>query len=145
MLQVGVDCEKISRFRKLPYRKNKRFYQKIFTPQEIKYCIGYRDPYPRFAVRFAAKEAAIKALNGIASPPYSDIEVKKDKNNKPRICIDKNRFRAMVNLSMALSLTHSDSYAVAFTVITDNTHRIKEKARVIAGKSASCIRKTIGR
>jgi holo-[acyl-carrier protein] synthase len=129
MLQVGVDCEEIARFKRLPYSKNERFYRRIFTPQEIGYCTSYRDPYPRFAARFAAKEATIKALNRIARPSYADIEVQKDKSEHPKIYIDKNRIKIQRRLNISLSLTHSRSYAVAFVVITDKRRNIKKISR----------------
>jgi len=124
MLKVGVDCEKISRFKRLPYEKTGHFYKRVFTPREIEYCISCREPYHRFAVRFAAKEATIKALNGILRPYYKDIEVRKDKNGEPKIHLDKKRFREVKSLSMSLSLAHSKSHAIAFVIVTDN---IKEE------------------
>ena len=144
MLQVGVDCEEISRFRRLPYDRNERFYRKIFTQPEIEYCISYRDPYPRFAVRFAAKEAAIKALNNIARPSYMDIEVQKDKKEQPKIYISRNRFKKITRFSVSLSLTHSNSYAIAFVVVADNKSSIKETKRILR-KSASYTKKKISR
>ena len=144
MLQVGVDCEKIARFRRLPYRKNKRFYRKIFTPQEIGYCVSYRDPYPRFAVRFAAKEAVIKALNSIAKPNYADINVQKDKNNKPKISIKKSRFKKMAGLTISLSLTHSNSYAIALVAVTDLKSRARKELESIVERNASSLKKKVG-
>ncbi len=124
MLKVGVDCEEISRFKRLPYDKKEHFYRRVFTPSEIEYCVSCREPYHRFAVRFAAKEAVIKALNGILRPYYKDIEVRKEKNGEPRIHIDEKGFKKIKSLNIALSLTHSASHAIAFVAVTDN---IKEK------------------
>ena len=142
MLRVGVDCEEISRFRKLPYKRNKRFYRKIFTEDEIKYCTSYRDPYPRFAVRFAAKEATIKALNGLAKPYYTEIGIKKNRK-QPTICLKKNKFKGIKQSQVSLSLTHSNSYAVAFVVFTPDRTARKEAKRILR-KSTSYIRKRIG-
>lgn len=139
MLQVGVDCEEIARFRRLPFGRNKRFYKRIFTPQEIEYCISFRDPYPRFAVRFAAKEATIKALNNIARPFYADVEIQKDKRQQPKIYIDKNRFEGTKHFDMLLSLAHSNSHATAFVVVTDNKNDV-DKTREGLKKSLSYIK-----
>ena len=144
MLQVGVDCEEISRFRRLPYGKNKRFYQRIFTQPEIDHCTSYKDPYPRFAVRFAAKEAAIKALNSIVRPLYTDIEVRKGKKEQPRIYINKNRFKGIRRFDVSLSLTHSSSYAIAFVAVTDDKSGAREARRALK-KSASYTKKRIGK
>lgn len=124
MLKVGVDCEEISRFKRLPFEKTELFYKRVFTPKEIEYCVSCREPYHRFAARFAAKEAVIKALNGILRPYYKDIEIRKGKNGEPNIHIDKKRFRKAGALSMSLSLAHSKSHAIAFVIVSDN---IKEK------------------
>jgi holo-[acyl-carrier protein] synthase len=131
MLRVGVDCEEIARFRRLPFNRNEGFYRRIFTPNEIKYCISFRDPYPRFAVRFAAKEATIKALNNIAKPFYADIEVQRDKKEQPKIRIDKNRFKEIVQFDISLSLTHTNSYATAFVVVADNKNIKEEVERLL--------------
>ena len=142
MFQVGVDCEEISRFRRLPFDRNGRFYRRIFTPREIEYCMSFGDPYPRFAARFAAKEATIKALNSIARPTYTEIEVQKDKKEQPKIYISKNRFKKITRFTVSLSLTHSHSHAIAFTIITgdrSNTKRTKQALR----KSALYIKKRI--
>ena len=58
---VGIDIVKVSRFKNKPYLSNKKFYSKIFTNNEIKYCLNFKDPYPHFAGKFALKEATIKA------------------------------------------------------------------------------------
>jgi len=128
MLQVGVDCEEVSRFRRLPLSRNERFYKKIFTPQEIEYCTSFRDPYPRFTARFAAKEAVIKALNSINRYSYTDIEVRKSKEERPTICINNNRFKKQEqsNMSISLSLAHSNCYAIAFAIVTNDKSQIKE-------------------
>ena len=144
MFQVGVDCEEISRFRRLSYGKNKRFYQKIFTPPEIEYCMSYKDPYPRFAVRFAAKEATIKAFNNIARFFYTDIEVQKDGGEQPKIRLIKNKFKGMNRFDISLSLTHSNSYAIAFVVAIDKKSDIKEANRILR-RSASYAKRRIGR
>ena len=143
MLQVGVDCEEISRFRRLPYSKNERFYRRIFTPQEIEYCISYRDPYPRFAARFAAKEATIKALNNITRLFYTDIEVQKDKKEQPKVHIT-NKIRKIRRFTISLSLTHSNSHAIAFVVVTGNKNNIK-KAREALKKSIFYMKREIRR
>lgn len=130
MLQVGVDCEEISRFRRLPYHERKNFYKRIFTPREIGYCTSYRDPYPRFATRFAAKEAAVKALVGIAKPFYSDIEIRINRNGQPEIYIDTKRFKKIKRFTMSLSLTHSNSHAIAFAVI-GNSETVKKTIQAL--------------
>lgn len=123
MIKVGVDCEKISRFRRIPFNKTEHFYKRVFTSGEIEYCISCREPYHRFAARFAAKEAVIKALNGILRPCYKDIEIRKGKNGEPNIRINKNKFKEALFLNMFLSLSHSKSHAIAFVIVTDDINQ----------------------
>jgi len=129
MLRVGVDCEEIPRFRKYPYRQNVRFYNKIFTPQEQSYCMSHRDPYPRFAVRFAAKEAVIKALNGIAKPAYSDIEIRNNKKGQPLVYINSKCAARVRPFTVSVSLSHSRTHAIAFVIVTTG-RSTKQKRRV---------------
>ena len=107
-LAIGTDIVEINRFRKLPYTKNKKFYNKIFTKHEISYCIKYKDPYPHFAVRFAGKEAVIKSIKNKIE--MKDIEIS-HKKSKPFIKIlKKNSF--MIHIS----LSHDGEYAIAMII-----------------------------
>lgn len=104
---IGVDIESISRFRKLNFNQNKKFYEKIFNENEIKYCLGKSDPYQNFAARFCAKEAFVKAIKRPVED-YRDIEIKL-KNNKPFIV-----WKGKMHL---LSLSHDKDKAIAFVVV----------------------------
>ena len=112
ILGIGVDIEDIDRFRKLPYKKNKSFYEKIFTKKEIVYCLKKTDPYPSFAVRFAAKEAVIKALPDKnkkfkSAKSFQSVEILM-RWKKPYIKINgKNIF---------ISLSHEKEKAIAFAI-----------------------------
>ena len=104
---IGADIEDISRFKKLPFNKNKTFYMNIFTENEIEYCLKKADPYQHFAVRFCAKEALIKAMNQQVKD-YKSIEVVFNKN-KPSIKYS--------GAKVWLSLTHEKDKAAAFVVV----------------------------
>ena len=108
ILGVGIDIENISRFRKLPYKKYKNFYNKIFTESELKYCLSKKDPYPHFAARFSVKEAVIKALSKPVMP--KDIEVIR-KPNAVNVRI-KNR----KDLIIFASLSHAGKYSAAIVI-----------------------------
>ncbi len=58
----GIDVVEISRIERALERTGGRFARRVFTPQEIAACEARRRPALHFAVRFAAKEAAMKAL-----------------------------------------------------------------------------------
>jgi len=75
---IGIDLERIDRFRDLLDRWGERFEKKLFTEAERAYCRGRGKPEQHFAARFAAKEAALKLLRPRADEeavPWSDIEV----------------------------------------------------------------------
>jgi len=62
IFNIGVDIVNIERFKKKEYAKNKKFYQKIFTNSEIKYCLGFKNSSKHFAGKFAIKEAVKKSI-----------------------------------------------------------------------------------
>ncbi len=105
---IGTDMADIARFRKLPFLENRHFYDSIFTPDECAYCLTYEDPYPHLAVRFAAKEAVIKAVRDKLS--HKEIEVIKFQE-KPALSI-----RGKIKNNVRLSLSHTNDYALAFAV-----------------------------
>lgn len=104
---IGVDIESVNRFRKKPFSKNKAFYERIFTKNEISYCLGKADPYPHFAARFCAKEAAIKALRKKIGD-YRTIEIRSIRN-KPVIKSKHGK--------ISISLAHEKNKAIAFAMV----------------------------
>src|SRR4051812_29131812 len=62
VVAIGIDATDIPRVAELVSRYGDRFLQRVFTAGEIAYCTRRRDPAPHLAGRFAAKEAAMKAL-----------------------------------------------------------------------------------
>ncbi len=106
---IGVDIVDISRFTETPFEKNEQFYRKIFTDDEIAYCLGKSDPYPHFAVRFSAKEAFVKAFKVTTNViNYKLIKVIKE-GSKPFIEYKKKRY--------LLSLSHDKNKSIAFVII----------------------------
>ncbi|RJS89959.1 holo-[acyl-carrier-protein] synthase [Candidatus Bathyarchaeota archaeon] len=121
MWDVGVDIVEIDRFRRIIQSGNRRFYERIFTPREIEYCLSFKDPSRHFASTFAGKEAVYKALNKYLDVKLSEIEILRDDNGAPqvRLKIDGDDFknRGISPLEVKLSLSHSSSYAIAFAVV----------------------------
>ena len=115
---IGVDIEEVARFRKFDICKGKKFYERLFTKSEIKYCLSKADPYTHFAARFAAKEAAIKACAPYIRLFFSDIEVKNNKDGSPFLTViskkKKELKNKMKNFSFFVSLSHTENNAVAF-------------------------------
>jgi holo-[acyl-carrier protein] synthase len=114
---LGVDIENISRFKDIHKIKDKRFLDKIFTQIEIDYCFKKIKPEQHLAVRFAAKEAIIKACNSICNNilSFGDIEIVNNDNGIPLVHIKKNEFSSM---DIKLSLSHNNDNAIAFVLIS---------------------------
>lgn len=115
-LGIGVDIERIDRFRKPVDEKDERFLNRIFTPAELDYCLGHASPYAHLAVRYAGKEAVVKALNqaNITGVNYSDIEILNDGKGVPVVSIKKEIDRELI---IKVSLSHSDDNAIAFAMV----------------------------
>ena len=110
---LGVDIEDISRFRETPFELNVSFYQKVFTGDEIKYCLSKVDPYQHFAVRFCAKEAFIKASSATVSniktiPNYKSIQT---------IFVNGKPFIEWNQQHHFVSFSHDNSKAVAVVIV----------------------------
>lgn len=105
IIGIGIDIEEVFRFRKLPYKKNKNFYAKIFTADEIKYCLAKPDPYPHFCARFSAKEAVIKAMPKPVHPKDIEILFRNAKISA--------RIKNRASPNIFVSISHSRKYSTA--------------------------------
>ena len=74
---MGVDIVEVPRIRAAIERFGDRFLHRLFTAAEIRYCESKANKFERFAARFAAKEAALKAIGTGLSRGISwqDVEV----------------------------------------------------------------------
>jgi holo-[acyl-carrier protein] synthase len=98
----------------------RRFLCKVFTEQEIAYCNRKKNPYPSFAVRFAAKEAFIKAIGAEIPVTLTDVEVVLSSKGKPSLKFSDKidlHFRKRSIRSAHLSLSHDREYGVASVVL----------------------------
>jgi holo-[acyl-carrier protein] synthase len=119
---MGIDIAEVARIREAIERHGARFLQRVFTPREIAYCQSHRNSYDRFAARFAAKEAMMKALGtgwrrGVT---WRDIEVANAASGKPGVNLAGKSleiFRSLGGARIHLSITHTDDYALAQVVI----------------------------
>jgi len=116
-LAVGVDIIEIDRVAQAVKRWGQRFLERIYTPDETAYCQGRAE---RLAARFAAKEAVMKALGtGTHGVAWREVEVVRLRSGAPTIVLHGRalqRAQALGIHSLAVSLSHSRSYAVASVV-----------------------------
>ena len=115
---LGVDITEVDRIEAAISRHGRAFLQRVFTPSEIAYCERHHNSAERFAGRFAAKEAAMKALGtGWArSVRWLDIEVVRAPGGKPTLRLS-GASREIANhlgvRNIALTITHSGNTALA--------------------------------
>ncbi len=117
IVSVGLDATDIPRVEETLHRFGERFLHRVFTDSEISYCMRHRDPAPHLAARFAAKEAAAKALGtgfsrGVV---WRDIEVVR-RSGPPQLQfhgIASARFTSLGATRSLLTLTHAQSLALA--------------------------------
>jgi holo-[acyl-carrier protein] synthase len=119
-LSVGVDIIEIERIKQVLQRHGERFLRRVYTEAEIAYCRGR---VPELAARFAAKEAASKALGtgivGRGGISWREVEVLPDARGKPLVHLHgraQDRAQSLGLKKFAISLSHSQEYAVAFVV-----------------------------
>ncbi len=125
---IGFDLVQVSRIRDALRRWGERFQNKVFTPGEIRYSLGKRNPAPHFAARFAAKEAFVKALGiGVRrGVHWKDVEVQRGPLGRPGLKIHgraveicrKERIDGFF-----LSLTHDGDYSGAMVVLEKSDQR----------------------
>ncbi|MDH4140161.1 MAG: holo-ACP synthase, partial [Coriobacteriia bacterium] len=127
---LGVDIVEIERMRTALERKP-RMKERLFSAEERAYCDSRTRPEIHYAMRFAAKEAVLKALGtGFAGMRFTDVEVMRDERGRP---LPKLSGRAaeyaeecgVVEMHLSLSFTHTT--AVASAVAITEAHRPKPK------------------
>ena len=115
---TGVDIAETSRLEKGLERHGERFTKRLFTPAEVAYCERFKNRGERYAARFAAKEAAFKALGTGwgAGGRWLDVEVTHQPSGKPELVLTgraQEVARGLGVTRMAVSISHSDRYVVA--------------------------------
>jgi holo-[acyl-carrier protein] synthase len=117
---LGIDVVEVARIaRVLASPSAERFVARVFTPGEGAYCAPRRDGAMHYAVRFAAKEAASKALGVPAGIRFLDVEVTRAEG-APRLVlagVAEERARALGVTDVHLSLTHDAGVAAAVVVL----------------------------
>ena len=119
---IGIDIVQTSRIRSAVERWGRRFLERVFTPDEISYAYKKADPFLSLAVRFAAKEAFIKASPKGQSITLTDIEIVHHVNGRPLITLRGTAKKCMGELyasTIHLSLSHEKEYGVACVIIEE--------------------------
>ena len=119
ILRTGVDLIETNRIAEAIERHGERFLTRVFTELERKECHGR---VTSLAARFAAKEAAAKALGcGIGDVSWLEIEVRSDERKAPYLVLSGEGERLAKQLGLttwSISLSHTVNQAIAFVVAT---------------------------
>lgn len=118
----GIDLVEIERIKNAVDRYGERFLNRVFREGERAYCLRKRNSAESFAARFAAKEAAAKALGtGIShGVGWLEIEVVREPSGRPTLRFHGRAARRAVSIRAVnsnLSLTHSTGLAIASVVL----------------------------
>ncbi len=117
VVSVGTDLVDIDRMRAVIDRRP-RFITRVFTEQEQAYCLSRNDSAERFAARFAAKEAVLKALGvGLGGADLVEIEVVRLDSGQPTLRLH-GRAKALAEeagiANWLITISHSDHVAHVF-------------------------------
>jgi len=122
---TGVDISEVDRIAAAVKRFGDRFFQRVFTPAEIRYCMAKPNAAERLAARFAAKEAGMKAIgtglrHGIT---WQDVEVVRLPGQRPMLQFHGKaaEFAARLGCKRThLSLSHTKEQAIAYVILEDS-------------------------
>ena len=121
IIGIGVDLIDVTRFESIIYRWQQRFLRRVFTDKEIRYCNTKKHPAQRFATRYAAKEAFIKALfpRGQKGIRLKDIEIDQ-RENRPVVNLN-GRVKELADKrkikDVHLMVSHDGDYGIANVVL----------------------------
>jgi len=124
IIGLGLDIAEIDRIEAAIARHGAPFLERVYTAREVAYCESHKGKFERYAARFAAKEAAMKALgtgwrHGVR---WRDIEVVREASGKPTLLLEGATRQIADRLgvkNIALTITHSGNFALA-QVIFEN-------------------------
>ena len=119
---IGVDIIRVERLMQALERFGARMEKRIFTEGELAYCRSHKDPLPHLAARFAAKEAAFKAIGtGLSGGVgWKQAEVIQPGGRVPELRftgVALERFQALGCTGSHLTLSHDGGLAIACVVL----------------------------
>ena len=121
---LGVDIAEVPRIKAAIERHGEPFLRRIFTPSEVAYCERFKNKFERYAGRFAAKEATMKALGtgwnrGVR---WVDLEIVREPSGRPTIALAGEASKIAAHLGVkriSVSITHTEAQALAQVIFED--------------------------
>ena len=123
---TGIDIAEVNRIANSIARFGRRFLERVFTADEIRYCESKANKAERYAARFAAKEAAMKAIGtgwnrGVT---WRDVEVRRAPGSRPTMVFHNKAgefFRQLGAVRAHLSITHTKDSAMAQVILESDS------------------------
>jgi len=121
IIGIGTDITECLRIARMIERHGELFINRVYTPEEIRYCQARAQATQHFTGRWAAKEAILKALGtgwrrGIT---WRDIEVRNEASGKPVVAVRGGAKEVVEQLGIAkvlVTISHCHTHATAFAV-----------------------------
>lgn len=137
VLGLGVDIVEIDRMA-LALKRHPRIKERIFSQDERRYCDKRSRPEVHYALRFAAKEAVLKALGtGFSGMKFSDVEVVREGGGRPVPVLhgraaERAAELGIIEMHLSLSFTHNTAVASAVAVTEEARPKKDEKVDPMA-------------
>jgi holo-[acyl-carrier protein] synthase len=119
IIGIGVDIVEVERVQKAVTRFGDRFLKRVFTEQEIAHSMSKTHSYQKLASRFAAKEAAFKAL-GTGVTSWKEVETTIEPSGKPNLQLHGKaaaHARSLGAVRSYISASDTEHHAVAVVVL----------------------------
>ena len=122
ILGIGTDITECLRIARMIERHGEQFIDRVYTPDEVRYCQGRPQSTQHFAARWAAKEAILKAL-GIGSArgvAWADVEIRRDPSGRPMVAA---RAQSRTSSSgqgvgeILVTFSHCRTHASAYAIV----------------------------
>lgn len=120
----GIDIVEIEHLKRALDKWGNKLVKRIFTEREIRYSLNRRSSVEHLAVRFAAKEAVLKAFGNskIRAINLRDIEILNDRNGKPEVNLSNSAKKLSTSSGIdkiIISLSHTKKFALASVILTN--------------------------
>lgn len=132
VLGLGVDIVEIDRMA-AALERHPRMKERVFSEEERRYCEKRSRPEVHYALRFAAKEAVLKALGtGFSGMRFNDVEVVREVSGRPvpalhGLAAERAAELGIIELHLSLSFTHTTAVASAVAITEDARPRKDER------------------
>ncbi|MDP2234249.1 MAG: holo-ACP synthase [Actinomycetota bacterium] len=129
---LGVDIVEIDRMKRA-LERHPRLKERLFSAEERSYADKRNRPEIHYALRFAAKEAVLKALGtGFAGVAFTDVEVARDANGRPVPILHGRaaalaKERGVIEMHLSLSFTHTTAVASAVAITEEGRPKPKDE------------------